>query len=323
MRCSTRWSRGRWPGSSCGSTRRSTPSSSTAPRCSSRGSWPARDALDHHELLQRLLREEADQLVPSLATVMPLVVQALADWYRPRLEAVPLRSGVDAAEAADLVARMALSYIGTPGRWDLSDPVQVRRLVARAPAGGHPRPTPRHRGGVTKVSPPVVDDETHTFLLSQAMAPPSTTDRLVPPAWLSEPLEERVVEAMLECIGRWGIAKTTADDIARTAGDLPGHAVPGLPGRQGRRVRRAPAARGRSLLPHRHRSARRRRRPGRPPGDRDRRGGPVPERPPGPRLRPRPRARAGPAGVHLRSPRPHPRRRHRLRRAAPASLRHR
>ena len=33
-----------------------------------------------------------------------------------------------------------------------------------------------------------------------------------------EPLEARIVDAMLECIGRWGIAKTTADDIARTAG---------------------------------------------------------------------------------------------------------
>jgi AcrR family transcriptional regulator len=33
-----------------------------------------------------------------------------------------------------------------------------------------------------------------------------------------ETLEGRIVDAMLECIGRWGIAKTTADDIARTAG---------------------------------------------------------------------------------------------------------
>jgi AcrR family transcriptional regulator len=31
-------------------------------------------------------------------------------------------------------------------------------------------------------------------------------------------LEERLVTAMLECIGRWGVAKTTADDIARAAG---------------------------------------------------------------------------------------------------------
>jgi AcrR family transcriptional regulator len=93
------------------------------------GLLAARAALEHHELLQRLLREEADQLVPSLATVMPLVGQALADWYRPWLEASRLRPGVDPAEAADLVARMALSYLGTPGRWDLQDPEQVHRLV--------------------------------------------------------------------------------------------------------------------------------------------------------------------------------------------------
>jgi AcrR family transcriptional regulator len=31
-------------------------------------------------------------------------------------------------------------------------------------------------------------------------------------------LEDRIADAMLDCIGRWGIAKTTADDIARSAG---------------------------------------------------------------------------------------------------------
>lgn len=93
------------------------------------GLLAARDALEHHELLQRILREEAEQLLPSLATVMPLVVQALADWFRPRLERASLRPGVDPAEAADLVARMALSYLGTPGRWDLRDHYEVRHLV--------------------------------------------------------------------------------------------------------------------------------------------------------------------------------------------------
>jgi AcrR family transcriptional regulator len=34
----------------------------------------------------------------------------------------------------------------------------------------------------------------------------------------AEALEDRLVAAMLECIGRWGVAKTTADDIARAAG---------------------------------------------------------------------------------------------------------
>jgi AcrR family transcriptional regulator len=34
----------------------------------------------------------------------------------------------------------------------------------------------------------------------------------------SSELEDRIVDAVHECIGRWGIGKTTADDIARTAG---------------------------------------------------------------------------------------------------------
>jgi hypothetical protein len=93
------------------------------------GLLAAHDALEHHDLLQRLLREEADQLIPSLATVMPMVITALADWYRPRLEAAALRPGVDPAEASEFVFRMALSHLGTAGRWDLDDPAQVRRLV--------------------------------------------------------------------------------------------------------------------------------------------------------------------------------------------------
>jgi AcrR family transcriptional regulator len=39
-----------------------------------------------------------------------------------------------------------------------------------------------------------------------------------PTAVADRSLEGRIVEAMLECIGRWGIAKTTAEDIARSAG---------------------------------------------------------------------------------------------------------
>ncbi len=43
------------------------------------------------------------------------------------------------------------------------------------------------------------------------MAPAARTDAPVD-------LEGRVVEGMLACIGRWGIAKTTLDDVAREAG---------------------------------------------------------------------------------------------------------
>lgn len=48
------------------------------------------------------------------------------------------------------------------------------------------------------------------------MAPPALTDRRPTPPQV--PQEARIVEAMLECIARWGVAKTTVDDIARAAG---------------------------------------------------------------------------------------------------------
>ena len=40
-----------------------------------------------------------------------------------------LAPGVDLDAAADFLARMVLSYISAPGRWDLEDPDQVARLV--------------------------------------------------------------------------------------------------------------------------------------------------------------------------------------------------
>jgi hypothetical protein len=36
---------------------------------------------------------------------------------------------VDLEEAADFLARMVLSYMSAPGRWDLDDPDQVAQLV--------------------------------------------------------------------------------------------------------------------------------------------------------------------------------------------------
>ncbi|HUA95396.1 MAG TPA: hypothetical protein VMB82_07685, partial [Acidimicrobiales bacterium] len=47
----------------------------------------------------------------------------------PYLDRHELAPGVDPAEAADFLARMTLSYIASPGRWDLDDPAQVSRLV--------------------------------------------------------------------------------------------------------------------------------------------------------------------------------------------------
>jgi AcrR family transcriptional regulator len=43
----------------------------------------------------------------------------------------------------------------------------------------------------------------------------ATAKRDVPP---EVPVEERIVDAALRCMARWGLAKTTVDDVARDAG---------------------------------------------------------------------------------------------------------
>ena len=40
-----------------------------------------------------------------------------------------MAEGPDLDAAADFLARMVLSYISSPGRWDLNDPEQVALLV--------------------------------------------------------------------------------------------------------------------------------------------------------------------------------------------------
>ena len=47
------------------------------------------------------------------------------------------------------------------------------------------------------------------------MAPSALVDRT---AGTTASLEDRIVDGLLECIGRWGIAKTTVEDVARAAG---------------------------------------------------------------------------------------------------------
>ena len=94
-----------------------------------RGLVAARRRLDRHAVLQRALEAEADQIVPQLATVMPVIVELLAAQLATRLAKERLRPGVEVGEAADLLARLALSLIGTPGAWDMDDPAAVRRLV--------------------------------------------------------------------------------------------------------------------------------------------------------------------------------------------------
>jgi AcrR family transcriptional regulator len=86
-------------------------------------------SIKDHEVLQRILKTEPDVLLPTLTVEATSTSGVIAAFLVPHLEAHPLLPGVDVAEAAGFLARMVLSYIASPGRWDLDDPAQVSALV--------------------------------------------------------------------------------------------------------------------------------------------------------------------------------------------------
>lgn len=101
-----------------------------------RGLIFAHRAIAEHEVLQRLLETEPGGFLPQLQQTTPLVTAVIRDYLRERLAGVRLRPGVDVDVAADYLARMVLSFMATPGRWDLGDRAEVERLVAVELLGG-------------------------------------------------------------------------------------------------------------------------------------------------------------------------------------------
>jgi AcrR family transcriptional regulator len=92
-----------------------------------------------HEVLQRLLASEPGRLVPSITEETGRIVPAIATFLEPYLQR---ESNVPAGPAGDYVARLVVSLIGSPGRWDLDDPAQVDELVrTEILAGVLPRDT--------------------------------------------------------------------------------------------------------------------------------------------------------------------------------------
>lgn len=79
-----------------------------------------------HQVLQRLLDTEPGQVLPPIMGEMRRLVPAIGRFVEPYLEA----EGVaDAAAKGEYVARLVVSMLGSPGRWDLDDEVQVAELV--------------------------------------------------------------------------------------------------------------------------------------------------------------------------------------------------
>jgi AcrR family transcriptional regulator len=100
----------------------------------------ARRSLLGHEVLQKVLVTEPERLLPLMTVEQDRVLRFVTAFLLPYLERerqegrVP--SDTDLEEAAAYVARMGLSLIASPGRWDLEDPAQVRRVVGEELLGG-------------------------------------------------------------------------------------------------------------------------------------------------------------------------------------------
>ena len=90
----------------------------------------AHEAIERHDVLQKVLQTEPDRLLPTLTVESARIRLLITAFLKPYLEDEPrLRPGVGAEEAADYVSRMLLSWIGSPGRWDLTNRSQVHTLV--------------------------------------------------------------------------------------------------------------------------------------------------------------------------------------------------
>lgn len=94
-----------------------------------RGLSFAHQAIEEHEVLQKLLRTEPSGVLPQLHATAPLVIAIVRDYLTPLLGQERLRPGVVPEEAAELIARLFLSFAVNQGSWDLRDPAQVRSLV--------------------------------------------------------------------------------------------------------------------------------------------------------------------------------------------------
>ena len=93
----------------------------------------AHSAVHGHEVLQKVLITEPERLLPLLTIEQDRPLEFITAFLLPYLqreqEGGRVRAGVELDQAADFVARMILSLIGSHGDWNLDDPADVRVLV--------------------------------------------------------------------------------------------------------------------------------------------------------------------------------------------------
>ena len=93
-------------------------------------------AILEHRLLQQMLSTEPEEFLEELSLSTPLVHGVIRGYLEDLLAGEALAPGVDRHEAADYLARLYLSYLGTQGGWDLTDEAAVERLVRTQFLGG-------------------------------------------------------------------------------------------------------------------------------------------------------------------------------------------
>ncbi len=89
----------------------------------------AHKSLLNHDLLQKVLDEEPQVILPLLTVEASRIVAFVHLYVVTRLFGKTLPEHIDRDTFAEYMARLLVSTIVTPGRWDLSDERQVRDLV--------------------------------------------------------------------------------------------------------------------------------------------------------------------------------------------------
>ena len=100
----------------------------------------AHRSIQEHEVLRKVLETEPERLLPLITVEQHRVLDFITAFLLPYLEREQrsgrVRPGIDLEAATEYVARLVLSLIGSPGRWDMDDPEQVHVLVREELLGG-------------------------------------------------------------------------------------------------------------------------------------------------------------------------------------------
>ena len=113
----------------------------------------AHRALLEHEVLQRILVTEPEILLPRLTVEADQTHTLVAAFLAPYLVATGWPRAPTSTSAADFLARMVLSYISSPGRWDLEGPRAGGAPGPVRAAGRDPVSGPRSRAGAGRRTP--------------------------------------------------------------------------------------------------------------------------------------------------------------------------